>query len=287
VRIRPALWFVLFGTSSILAWSVPDRSYPDALAGRWEASDGQGGAIGMNILITATVAGSTTDLIGVPQKIEDFVIAVYQRPGSDAQPLDFNWFTTSPNGGATWNGRHMKVDFSQKWSSVEIHVDLAWNDKNQLWVGTFERGTFKRQRLTLRRPAGRHYSSFVGTWFDSSGLMNDCVHIAQAEDGTFTAWGDDIQVPGRIRYANGIRPPERAMEHYGEIAKVKVTEPDHIEVELRAYIPICCSHPFIAAISPDGNTLIGRWPGGPNQAPQPVKWTRVPGNSCVSSASHR
>jgi len=287
VRIRLELCFVLLGISSTLALTAYQRSYPEKLAGRWEASDGQGGVVGMNILVTATVASSTTDLVDVPQKTEDFEILVYQRSGSDVKPLGFNFFTTSPDGGAAWDGRHLRIALAQKSSSADIHVNLAWDDTARLWTGTFERGTFKRRAITLRRPVGRENSLFVGTWFESSGLMNNCLHIAQAEDGTFTGWGDDIQVPGRIRYANGIRPPERATEHYGEIAKVEVTEPDHIEVELRAYTPTCCSHPFTTAISRDGNTLVGDWPGGPNQAPRPVKWTRVQGDSCISSASHR
>lgn len=287
MRIRTALCFVLLGISSTLALTAQRRSYPEEFAGRWEAPDGQGGAIGMNILVTTTVASSTADLVGVPQDTEDFEIGVYQRSGSDVEPLGFNFFTTSPNGSASWDGRHLRISSSRKSSPADIQVDLAWDDTARLWIGTFERGAFKKQAITLRRPVGRQNSSFVGTWFESSGLMNNCLHIAQAEDGTFTGWGDDIQVPGRMRYANGIRPPERTMEHYGEIAKVKVTEPDHIEVELRAYTPVCCSHPFSAAISRDGNTLVGDWPAGPNQAPRPTKWTRVQGDSCISAASHR
>jgi hypothetical protein len=279
----------LAGISSTIALTAQQRSYPEELAGRWEAPDGQGGAIGMNILVTTTVAGSTTDLVGVQQNTEDFEIGVYQRSGSDVKPFGFNFFTTSANGGATWDGQHLRIALPQKSSpaDIDIHVDLAWHETARLWIGTFERGTLKKQAITLRRPLGRQNSLFVGTWFESSVLMNNCLHIAQAEDGTFTGWGDDIQVPGHERYANGLRPPERAMEHYGEIAKVKVTEPDHIEVELRAYTAMCCSHPFAATISHDGNTLVGDWPAGPNQTPRPAKWTRVQGDSCISAASHR
>lgn len=116
--------------------------------------------------------------------------------------------------------------------------------------------------------------------------MNNCLHIAQSEDGTFAAWSDDLVVPGRLRYANGIQPPERVTEHYGEIAKVKVTGTDRIEVELKAYTPMCCSLPFSAAISSNANSLVGAWLPGPMQTPRPVKWTRVQGGSCRSAVSH-
>jgi hypothetical protein len=272
---------------STCALSAQELSHPEELAGRWEASDGQGGQIGMNILISTTVPGSATDLIGVPQTLEDFQIGLYQRSDSDVKPLGFNFFTTSVGGGATWDGRHLRIDLQRKAELPEVHVDLAWNNTTRVWTGSFECAAFRNQAVTLKRPTRPQTNLFVGTWFERNGLMNNCLHIAQAQDGTFTGWGDDIQIPGRIRYANGLRPPERAMLRYGEIAKVKVSEPDRIEVELRAYTPMCCSHPFSAVISRDRKSLVGNWPAAPNQASRPAMWTRVEGESCISAGSHR
>jgi hypothetical protein len=274
------------GISSTDALSAQQLSYPEDLAGRWEAPDGQGGQIGMNILISTTVPSSARDLLGVPQKLEDFEIGLYHRSGSDVIPLGFNFFTTSGNGGATWDGRHLWIDVGRKMEFPEVHVDLAWNDAARVWTGTFERAAFRNQAITLKRPTGPQNNLFVGTWFEPDGLMNNCLHIAQAEDGTFTGWSDDIQVPGRIRYANGLQAPQRAMEHYGEIAKVNVAEPNRIQVELRAYTPICCSHPFTASISRDGNSLVGDWPAAANQAQRSARWVRVHGNSCIPAATH-
>ena len=287
VRICTVLYLALLGISSTYALSAQQLSHPEDLAGRWEAPDGQGGEIGMNILISTTVPISSTDLIGALQKLEDFEIGLYHRSGSDVIPLGFNFFATSANGGATWDGRHLRIDLRGKAELPEVHVDLTWNDATRVWTGTFERAAFQNQAITLKRPTGPQNNLFVGTWFERSGLMSNCLHIAQAEDGTFSGWGDDIQFPGRIRYANGLRPPERTMEHYGEIAKVNMTEPDRIEVELRAYTPTCCSHPFTAAISRDGNSLVGDWPAGPNQAQRPAKWTRVQGDSCIQAERDR
>jgi hypothetical protein len=285
VHIYTAVCIVLLGLCEGFAQTPQQLLHPENLAGRWEAPDGNGGEVGMNILLTTTVVGSTTSLTGVPQRLDSFEIGLYQRLGSDVPPFGFNFFTTSANGGATWDGRHLRIDLQQHADLPKIHVDLAWNDTARVWTGIFERAAFQNRTITLRRPAGPQNNLFVGTWFESTGVMNNCLHIAQAQDGTFTGWGDDISIPGRMRYANGIQPPERAPEHYGEVAKVKITEPERIEVELRAYTAGCCSHPFTATISRDGNALVGDWPAAPNQAPRPVKWVRAQGDSCISAIS--
>jgi hypothetical protein len=286
VRICSALCLILFGISLPCALSAQEMSHPEHLAGRWEASDGQGGMVGMNILISTTIASSNTDLTSVLQRSESFDIGLYQRSGSDVEPFGFNFFSTSSTGGATWDGRHLRIALRQKSGLPGVLVDLLWNNADSVWTGTFERGAFQSKAITFRRPVGSQNNVLVGTWFDSAGVMNNCLHIAQAQDGTFTGWGDDIQIPDRMRYANGIRPPERTMEHYGEIAKISASGSTRIRVELRAYTPICCSHRFTAAISTDGKFLIGEWPTGPNQASHPAKWVRMQGDSCLST-SHR
>jgi hypothetical protein len=265
---------------------VYQMPHPEDLAGRWEAPDRKGGQIGINILVSTTVASSATDLVAVPQDLKSLDIGLYQRSDSDGAAPGFRFFSTSSNGGATWDGRNLKIDAKQVANLPKVHVDLLWDDAARAWTGSMERADFKNQSITLRRPAALHKSLFVGTWYESSDLMNNCVHIAQAQDGTFTGWSDDIQIPGRVRYAHGLPPSEQTMEHYGEIAKVKVTQEARIEVELRAYIAMCCSHPFTAVISPDQNSLVGEWSTGPNQLQRSVKWTRVQGDSCIA-ASHR
>lgn len=107
------------------------------------------------------------------------------------------------------------------------------------------------------------------TWNGAASLrlMNNCLHVRHRMEHLPGGAATFKSLDGYgMRKAFG--PPERALEHYGEIAKVKVTEQDRIEVELRAYTPMCCSHPFTAAISRDGNALVGDWPGGQNQAPR-------------------
>jgi hypothetical protein len=103
------------------------------------------------------------------------------------------------------------------------NVGLVWHPESQRLSGLFERGPFREQVL-LRRPASKTTKSpFMGTWFEKGGgMMNNCVHIAQQEDGALVAWSDDIMIPARERHANGIQPPAQTREHYGEIAKAKL-----------------------------------------------------------------
>jgi hypothetical protein len=118
---------------------------------------------------------------------------------------------------------------------------------------------------------------------------NNCLHVTQQQDGALAVWSDDIERPGQISYAPGIQPPTQTLEHYGEIAKGEVTAlvtaPNQVKVELRAYMPICCSHPFGATLSADGKSMTGNWFAGPNQAPRTVKWRKMPGISCMGVSS--
>ena len=254
---------------------------PEALAGRWEAPDGHGGAVGMNIVLTTYIHGTPASLVGQPQFEEEFTVGVYQRTGPDVEPFGFNFFN-APQFGATWDGHRLGIHLTGKADLPTTDVELVWHPESQTWSGLFERGPFRKQ-VVLKRPVSKSTKSpFVGTWFEKGGgMMNNCVHIAQQQDGVLAAWSDDIMIPGRVRYANGIKPPAQTREHYGEIAKAKLDAPDQITVELRAYTAMCCSHSFTAKIAENGTTLSGAWPSGPNQSPGVVEWEKMQGNSCI------
>lgn len=239
----------------------------------------------MNIIITTHVDGTPTSLAGQLQYEDEFTAGLYQRTGPDVTPLGFNFFSTVAGGGMTWDGHQLAIHLPRRDDCPKVNVDLTWHEDSQTWTGLFERGSFSKQ-VSLKRPTpAASESPFVGTWFDKGGTMNNCVHISQETGGALTAWSDDIQTPGQMRYANGLQPPKQTMESYGEIAKASMDAPDRITVELRAYIAICCSHPFTAKLSADGQSLAGRWLPGPNQMSGPVIWVRMPGNSCISPSS--
>ena len=62
MRRCSTVWLILLGISLPTALSAQELSRPEDIAGRWEASDGQGGEVGMNILVSTTIASSSTDV---------------------------------------------------------------------------------------------------------------------------------------------------------------------------------------------------------------------------------
>jgi len=247
--------------------------HPEVLAGRWETSDGRGGAIGMNIMLSTRIEGSPKTIDDQPQFEENFTVGLYQRAGTDVEQFSFNFFTTSADGGAVWNGHRLMIHLAPKADLPLVNVDLLWHDELHEWTGLFARGDF-RGHVTLKRPTFDDAASpFIGTWFNSQGPINNCIHIARQLGGGFTAWSDDLQIPGRMRYANGIQPPAATIEQYGDIAKTTVEAPDQIAIELHANTAGCCPHPFSAKISAHGKTLSGNWPPG--------QWKKMPGNFCI------
>jgi hypothetical protein len=271
-------------SSSSLAAQQLSIATPEDLAGRWETSDGHGGMVGMHVIVSTHVEGAPVSLIRHKQYLDDLDIGLYQRTGADVGEFDFSFFSTSADGGVVWDGQQLRMLAPQRGDQPKVEISLSWDETKKQWDGHYEHGEFSRT-VTLKRPENEHVSSLVGTWFESKGMMNNCVHIAQQADGVFTAWFDDILIPGRMRYANGIQPPQQSREHYGEIAKVNIAPSGEMTVELRAYTAMCCSHPFVARISPDGSKLIGSWSSAPNQAPRPVEWKRMSTNSCLAAAS--
>jgi hypothetical protein len=263
---------------------------PERLSGVWETDIGSGKTIGLHFNLTTAIEGSPTSLTRILQYEEHLDIGVYQKNGKDLTFGDQNYFSLSGDGAASWDGKRLILKFAPPPTAKlpAIDLNLIYDEKQQAWTGLFHRDSFSGD-VTLRRPNADRSdaggSPFVGTWSDKGGIMNNCIHISQDKNGALTAWSDDIQTPGQMRYANGIQPPTQTMEHYGEIAKVSMDAPDRLTVELRAYTAMCCSHPFTAKLSADGQSLAGNWLAGPNQAPRPVIWVRMPSNSCISPPS--
>ena len=283
MTLRSASALFAFGFCALAAAQV-QTVHPDSLAGHWDASDGRDGDVGMDLVLTTDVPSTTTDLVGVPQRVGDLSIGLYERAHTRNEPQHF-YFSTSINGGATWDGQHLRIYFGGTKPVSKSHIDLTWVEPDQAWTGSFDWNDVRRNGITFRRPSANRSDRLSGTWFEPGRLMNNCLHLARMKDGTLLGWGDDIHVPGYDHYANGLRPPAKSLEHYGEPARVTGGSAGMYTVELRAGIAVCCSHPFIAKLSEDGQSLQGQWPAGPNQALAPARWVRVEGGSCLAAAS--
>jgi hypothetical protein len=243
-------------SSSLLAAQQLLISKPEDLAGRWETSDGNGGMVGMNVIVSTHVDGTPVNLIGHKQYLDDLEIGLYQRTEPDVEALGFSFSSTSSNDGAIWDGQQLRILAYPRGDLPKIDVSLFWDETKKQWDGHYERGEFSRQ-VTLKRPENANVSSFVGTWFDSKGLMNNCLHIAQQSDGGLPAGQMTFRFPDDGDMHKEIPHPPQSNEHYGEIAKSRLISQNLIMVELRAYTAGCCSHPFKSTISSDGNKPLG------------------------------
>ena len=105
MRKNLLLGSLMFAASSsfIAAQQLPITK-PEELAGRGETSDGYGGMVGMNVIVSTHIDGAPTSLLGHQQYLDEFTIGLYQRTGSEVEPLGFSFFTNGSNGGATWRG---------------------------------------------------------------------------------------------------------------------------------------------------------------------------------------
>ncbi|QHN04757.1 hypothetical protein FTO74_16375 [Granulicella sp. WH15] len=260
---------------------------PEKMSGVWESSDGSQGIVGLHFLLTTKVAGAPTTLAGIPQTEEHLMIGVYQRTSLQLRQGDHNYFMDTPDSGVSWDGKRLVLEWTPRVAGdPAIDLDLIYDKHQEIWSGRFHRGEFSGH-VMLRRPTVRGNgaaSSLTGTWVSNRPGMNGCVHIVQGSDGTLMGWSDDLQLSGRYRYANGLKPPEQTFEQYGDLVKAEQTGKNSFSIEFKAYTAMCCSRTYIGILSDDGLTLNGGWQAGPNQTPINLAWRKVRGDSCVGQA---
>jgi hypothetical protein len=112
--------------------------------------------------------------------------------------------------------------------------------------------------------------------------MNNCLHIAQAEDGALVAWSDDLMAPGTMRYAKGLHPPDETLEQFGSFAQIATPSARSVVIELKAFSAIGRSVVTGGVLTKDGSSIqTGPAPSG--SATSDPAWTRVRENSCVEA----
>jgi hypothetical protein len=258
-------------------------SYPEHTSGLWEAADGQGGAVGLHVVLATAIQGAPKSLVDVPQRLHSFLIGAYQRKGSVVQLGEQSYFNESADSGASWDGMHLILKRSPQASGEQmIDVDLTYDRREDAWTGSFQRGRFSAN-VKLRRPAlasAQQLSPFVGTWSIKKLGMNSCLHIFQQADGKLTGWSDDLLLTGLSKYASGLKPPEQTLERYGDLVKVTQVKENVVSIEFKAYSGVCCAHTYLGTLT-DGRTISGYWQPGPNQIFCELSWRKhMSNNSC-------
>ena len=287
--------FAQSGTTAQPQVAPEDRSFylnrpvvhPEALSGIWEAPDGHGGAVGIQLQLATTLPGDASPPLWTPQSWLDLEVGVFERTGPEIKSGEESGFSDSVRGGgALFQKNRLQLHFvSEPKDAPSLDLDLLLQ-LNGCWHGRFRRGAFDSV-VELCRPTPGHQSvlsPLVGTWFQTSGAGWDCIHIVQTSPATLTAWSDSLMIPGSIRFGANIPGPHLLYERFGALAKVDPAGNQQVSVEFGAYNPICCSHRFIGMLSADGTTLRGAYPPGPNQTSRAATFTRMHGESCVDSA---
>jgi hypothetical protein len=257
-------------------------THPEALSGLWEAPNGKG-AVGIDLRLSTYAPGDSKTLNGTPQLWQSLDLGLYEREGATIQFGEENFFSDFP---------HCDIlSFENGWLQLRYwpagDLDLVQQARD-IWVGRLHREHFDSM-VTLRRPGlsdPAKTNPVVGTWLYNSISPShiSCVHIVQQTENEFSGWSDSLQVLGLVRFRNAWARPKTALERYGERMKVNVDFLGKITLELYAFSPGCCSHTFVGTITQDGNLIDGDWLAGPNQTACSGSWTKMTGDSCVSSA---
>jgi hypothetical protein len=254
--------------------------HPERLSGIWEAKDPRGGAIGIQLIFMATAPVDATTLVGVEQAWQSLEVGVYHRAGAALQFGEENFFSDSLRGGSVrYEGERLTLHLEQ------LDLDLLRTTGDE-WSGRVHRMDFNAH-VTLIRPGSDNSVGkawFVGTWASDGSSDLNCLHIVEPVPGQFAGWSDTLQLMGLVHFAPNVSKPAYALEHYGELAKVRLTENGNAAVELYAYTGMCCPHPFVGSPADDGAVMNADWPDGPNQAPHKSEWRKVDGDSCIVAA---
>lgn len=263
--------------------------HPEGLSGVWEAPDGNGGAVGIHLLLTTALFADADPPVWTPQTWQHLDFAVFQRKGAEIVfGEDENYFADNARGSSvTLEDDRLQLHFVSARDKIpSVDVDLVYQP-DACWHGRFHRGSFDSIVSLCRPTPGPQVtqSPLVGTWSVGSIPGSACIHIAQTGASTFTGWSDYLQIPGHIIYRPNDPGPHLLYQSYGNLAKVHLTGDGRVSLELGAYNPMCCSRPFTGHLAANGTMIEGDFPPSPNHIPGAGMWIKVHGNACVDPAT--
>lgn len=253
-----------------------DITHPEEISGIWESQDAQP-TYALDIELTTKVFGLPTTLASVPQQVTSVVFGVYQV--KTIVSFAGRHFFSANSDGVQLSARTIEVSHSKVDGSQAVELNLTFDPHRDQWSGKVQTDDFNGQ-LTFSRPhpnPGIAKSLLAGTWAHFS-PVSICLHVAQQSDGSLAGWSDQLQVPGLIRYANGIRPPSETIERYGVQAQLDRVSPEAMLIDRNPY-----------AAGGNKQTEIGKLTSDPNvmSAGAFEPWHRVAGGSCDATERAR
>ena len=252
---------------------------PAQASGLWEASDGEGGAVGIELLLTTLVNGRAVRLDDTKQQRQSLAAKVFHRTTPELKSGQANSFVDSPETPLDTDGQTLRLSWGNlKGVGPGVLLDLRYDKKADTWSGLFRRDAFSASVILMRprADAGSTPNPLAGAWQSPDLAQPDCLHIAEHSDGTLTGWYDTLRVPGLLRYGNGIRAPDHVMESYGDALRATEVKKGTLLIELHTDAAGCCTATLVARLR-RGNSLavLGA------QGSVSTAWRRAPGGTCL------
>ena len=244
---------------------------PEAISGLWEAPDGHGGVIHLELRVDAFAPPHAKALNGIEQRLLDADVFLYRRSQAEIVRDDQNLFESpAPGGVALFEHGRLTV-------RVPSYGLEVYEVQGEQWSGTMQGAP-----ILFRRPqvAGGRTSWAVGTWREKAKPGYTCLHVAQDQTGNYLGWSDMLVDWGDLVVAPGVTKPN-GPQHYGELVKVNATVGKGVVFEVYAYTALCCSHRFVGTPSADGQLMHAEWEDGGNMAAHRSIFERMPGDRCV------
>ncbi|MGH7745897.1 MAG: hypothetical protein ACREQ5_14120, partial [Candidatus Dormibacteria bacterium] len=272
----------------------PEEPDAETMAGAWETGDpfaSEPSQIGILVNIHAyrhvpflqgKVVGSGT------QKITSLNVRVYRRV---AGAYKCWWFAQPNHGGASWHGNRLRIEFdcdvTGNFMQGQLGLDLAFNQKELTWTGSYARNDVTRPVVLARPGASLKAASnpFLGGWSANGGVGDSgsrCVYIAQRLDGSLLAW-DDAWDAVFINPSGGMTNAS-FQEDVGDPLGVRIDGNTVILEEGIYWGGVAGRGPriFTGKLSPDESQIVGSWDWSQHTTAKVTTFTKMAGQSCRS-----
>ncbi len=252
---------------------------PEELSGVWESPDGQGGAVGLQLMLTTAIPADRVTLQHAPQVWVSLDAMLYERRGAAPGQGEQNGFSDQRGAGPLqYQGRRLVLH----WNGFDLDLQRGPGDT---WNGRLHRLGFDHV-VALRRPTMRANGVaewFFGTWISGDQNFQTCLHLGREPDGTYVGWSDSLQQLGTVRYGPNVTRPAMAYERYGSVADVQLAGDGQVAVEMNVNNAMCCSLGFVGTRLPNG-VMRAAWHGGqPGSIHAATMWRSVAAPGCFDA----
>jgi hypothetical protein len=234
--------------------SQPALTNPQLLAGMWE-TESNGIIDGFDLVLSTRSRDAKEYLSTIHLRIHHI------EKGEEK----WGWYKLNEDKIGTWDGTRLRLDHDPPTADLaSLHVDLVFDPVKQEFRGDFKRNGVSRQ-VVLRRPgalANQSPNPLTGDWYLHSDrsrpvppgafYQDFCLHLAQRQDGSFTAWTDN-KMGGQGQYGTRLK----VLNAIGNTVEVQSDNAGGNTVTITG------------SVSDDGQTIDAKWLTNGNSAGPP------------------